>query len=96
MRTDGANHGMVIGLPILRVPITKSFRRALGLARNDAVGVSLSSHSYAVGTSGNIATRVRTTRPDPEGDSVEELIIEGNAIKMTRTFSTHVITKDEL
>jgi hypothetical protein len=76
------------------VPITKSIRKALGIARKDTTGTGNVSHDYANGSS-NINTRVRASRQDPAGDSVEELIIESNAIKMTRTFNTHVLVKDE-
>jgi hypothetical protein len=91
---DGANQGIVTGLPILRIPITKSFRRALGFAQKSTTVTSTSNRGYAIGRLDNITTRVRASRQDPKGDSLEELIIDSNAIEMTRTFSTHVIVKE--
>jgi hypothetical protein len=92
MRTDGANQGTVTGLPILRVPITKSFGRALGLVRTDT---TLTSNPYAVGTPRN-TTRRQASRIDPvAGDSVEELIVASNDVRMTRRFSVQVNKEEQ-
>lgn len=52
-------------------------------------------YGYAVGTPGNVTTRVQASRIDPAGDSVEDLITESNAIKMTATFNVHVVKEEQ-
>ena len=81
---------VITGLPIVRVPLATQFRRFLGLPTKDA---SHSGNSAPYGTVTHVSSRHRS-RPDVEGDSVEELIYGNEGIKMTTTFSTHVSAKD--
>lgn len=94
-RAIRANQGSVTGLPTLRVSIAKQFRQILGLVRKGTTVDSKSNPgSYGLGTIGDISTRTRVGRPDPEGDSVEELIL-GKNIMVTKTFDTRVRERDE-
>lgn len=83
------------GLPVLRVPLTQSFRRMLGLSHKATTIQSESGRTYGLGTIGQINSRRRTEGPDAEGDSVEDLIVDNSGIKMTRGFSVQMTSRDE-
>lgn len=85
----------ITGLPVLRVPLTQSFRRMLGLSHKATTIQSESGRTYGLGTIGQINSRRRTEGPDAEGDSVEDLIVDNSGIKMTRGFSVQMTSRDE-
>ncbi|RFU75018.1 hypothetical protein TARUN_7223 [Trichoderma arundinaceum] len=90
-----ANQGVVTGLPIVWVPLTRQALRLLGLGGEDTTVTSKSGQVYALGSHGHVSSaRARASRRDTEGDSVEELMFDGQGIKMTRRFSTHVAPDD--
>lgn len=81
---------VIVGLPVLRVPLTRQLRLVLGFRRNVTTVKSDSTPSYPLGTIGNISSRGRRQDPDLEGDSVEDLIGNNPGIKVTTGFSTRV------
>ncbi|KAL7793847.1 hypothetical protein V8C37DRAFT_401700 [Trichoderma ceciliae] len=82
-------------LPIVWVPLTRQILRILGLGGEDTTAASKSGKVYALGSHGQVSSaRARASRHDAEGDSVEELMFDGQGIKMTRRFSAHVVPED--
>jgi hypothetical protein len=80
----------VPGLPVLRVPLTKSLRKFFGLRNKTTTAGSKSAPSFALGTIGQISSTGRSKNvSDVEGDSVEDLIVDDRGIQVTRGFSTN-------
>src|SRR4051812_17840760 len=77
------------------MPIVKLFNKILG--RTDSrgttgIGSSGMNYSFPNDRSAKVTTRARATRlnSNPQQDSVEDLIVESNAIMMTRSIHTQV------
>jgi hypothetical protein len=77
------------------VPLTKSFRKFLGLRGKTTNGSkgSKSAPSFALGTIGQISSNGNRSKniSESEGDSVEDLIVDQRGIQVTRGFSTNAV-----